>query len=77
MRVAVPRETAPGERRVALVPEAVGELAAAGFSISSSAGPAPRRFPDEDYAEAGADVGLGRALAGAEVVVRVGRPATG
>jgi H+-translocating NAD(P) transhydrogenase subunit alpha len=33
MRVAVPRETAAGERRVALVPDAVGRLAGAGFEL--------------------------------------------
>ncbi len=33
MRVAVPRETAPGERRVALVPETVSKLREAGFEV--------------------------------------------
>ena len=31
MKVGVPRETLPGERRVALVPEALGKLEAAGI----------------------------------------------
>src|ERR671935_269433 len=33
MRVGVPKETAPGERRVALVPDAVGRLTEAGFDV--------------------------------------------
>ena len=33
MRVGIVRETAPGERRVALVPETVGKLTAAGFDV--------------------------------------------
>jgi H+-translocating NAD(P) transhydrogenase subunit alpha len=76
VRVAVPQESAPGERRVALVPDAVGKLASAGFSISVERGAgAAASFPDEEYAEAGADV-LPRSelLAGAEGLVRVGRP---
>ena len=36
MRVAVPRETAPGERRVALVPETVSKLREAGFVLDNS-----------------------------------------
>jgi H+-translocating NAD(P) transhydrogenase subunit alpha len=76
VRVAVQKETAAGERRVALVPDAVGKLAAAGFSIAVEQGAgAAASFPDEEYAAAGADV-LPRPelLAGVEGVVRVGRP---
>ena len=54
----VPRETAPGERRVALVPETVGKLAAAGFEVvvEPGAGDAAS-FPDDAYTEAGATLG--------------------
>ena len=38
MRVAVPKETAPGERRVALVPETVSKLREAGFEVSVERG---------------------------------------
>ena len=41
--IGVPRETAPGERRVALVPDVVRRLAATGSRSSSSPGPAPGR----------------------------------
>jgi NAD(P) transhydrogenase subunit alpha len=58
MRVGVARETAPGERRVALVPETVGKLSAAGFEIvvEPGAGEAAS-FPDDTYAAAGATLG--------------------
>ena len=58
MRVGVARETAPGERRVALVPETAGKLAAAGFNVvvETSAGEAAS-FPDTAYTEAGVALG--------------------
>jgi NAD(P) transhydrogenase subunit alpha len=76
MRVAVPRETAPGERRVALVPETVSKLRDDGFAIRVERGAGVAAgFPDEDYAEAGAELVDGQALLeGAEGVVRVAPP---
>jgi H+-translocating NAD(P) transhydrogenase subunit alpha len=58
MRVGIPRETTEGERRVALVPETVGKLAAQGFElvVEQGAGGAAS-FPDDAYVEAGAAVG--------------------
>src|SRR5436190_1950307 len=55
MRIGVPRETAAGERRVALVPEVVGKLVAGGFEVilERGAGEAAS-FPDASYEEAGA-----------------------
>ena len=38
MKVGVAKETAPGERRVALVPEALGTLQAAGLEILVDSG---------------------------------------
>jgi NAD(P) transhydrogenase subunit alpha len=57
MKVGVPRETAAGERRVALVPDTVKRLAGGGFDIvvERSAGEAAS-FPDRDYEEAGAEL---------------------
>lgn len=79
MRVAVPRETAPGERRVALVPETVSKLRGAGFDVrierdaGSEAG-----FSDEEYVDAGAELADGAALLeGADCVARVARPSAG
>ena len=58
MRVGVPRETTPGERRVALVPETAGKLAAAGFEIVVEPGAGvAASFPDDAYTAAGATLG--------------------
>jgi NAD(P) transhydrogenase subunit alpha len=58
MKVGVPRERAPGERRVALVPETVKRLSASGFEfeLERGAGEAAS-FSDAAYEEAGASVG--------------------
>ena len=76
MRVAVPRETTPGERRVALVPESVSKLRAAGFEVrvERAAGDAAG-FPDAEYSEAGAElVDSAPLAAGSDCVARVARP---
>ena len=72
MKLGVTRETAPGERRVALVPEIAGKLAAAGFEIvvEPGAGEAAS-FPDSAYAEAGATLG---SPWDADVVLKVRKP---
>jgi NAD(P) transhydrogenase subunit alpha len=73
MRIGVPRETAAGERRVALVPEVVGKLVPAGFEVlvQRGAGEAAS-FPDAAYEEAGAR--LVDDWADAEAVVKVQKP---
>jgi NAD(P) transhydrogenase subunit alpha len=78
MRVAVPRETAPGERRVALVPETVSKLRGDGFAIRVERGAGVAAgFPDDDYADAGAELVDAQALLGdAEGVVRVAPPSS-
>jgi H+-translocating NAD(P) transhydrogenase subunit alpha len=57
VRIGVPRETQPEERRVALVPEVVARLTGAGFdlSVERSAGTAAS-FRDSAYEEAGARI---------------------
>jgi NAD(P) transhydrogenase subunit alpha len=56
VRVGVPRETAPGERRVALVPEAIPRLpAGVEVEVERGAG-AEAGFHDEAYADAGASL---------------------
>jgi NAD(P) transhydrogenase subunit alpha len=76
VKVAVPRESAEGERRVALVPEAVARLTGGGFEISVERGAGVAAgFADEAYAEARATVlERGVLLEGAEGVVRVAPP---
>jgi proton-translocating NAD(P)+ transhydrogenase subunit alpha len=57
MKVGVPRETAPGEHRVALVPESVKRLAGSGFEIALERGAGDAAgFPDSAYEEAGAAI---------------------
>ena len=76
MKVGVAKETAPGERRVALVPEALGKLKAAGLEILVEQGAgAGSSIPDSAYEAAGASIVSTDALyAGADVVLRVAKP---
>jgi NAD(P) transhydrogenase subunit alpha len=76
MRVAVPLETAPGERRVALIPETVSRLAAAGFELHVERNAGDRAgFVDAAYEEAGAHVVDSRTLLeGADGMARVAGP---
>ncbi len=77
MRIAVLRETAPHEHRVALVPLTVQRLAKAGHEVLVQAGAGEGSFyPDADYAAAGATVLADSAavLAGAGILVSVQRP---
>jgi NAD(P) transhydrogenase subunit alpha len=77
MKIAVPRETAPGETRVALTPQAITALIADGVQVVVQSGAGDASFiGDEAFREAGATiVPDAAALYGdADVVVRVGRP---
>lgn len=76
MKVGVARESAPGERRVALVPEALGKLTAAGLEILVEAGAgAGSAIPDSAYVEAGAKVVPSVEMyAQADLVLRVQKP---
>jgi NAD(P) transhydrogenase subunit alpha len=77
MIVAVPREAAEKERRVALVPETVSRFAklGAGVFVQSGAGEAAA-FPDDLYEKAGATFAgdLQSLVPQADVLVTVGRP---
>jgi H+-translocating NAD(P) transhydrogenase subunit alpha len=79
MKVGVPREVVPGERRVALVPETVKKLVGAGLEVVVEAGAgAAAGFADPEYAEAGAALTDDPAVAfGADVVVKVAPPRLG
>jgi NAD(P) transhydrogenase subunit alpha len=76
MKVGVAKETAPGERRVALVPEVLGKLQAAGLDVLVETGAgAGSAIPDSAYTEAGATVVSAVDLYGqADVVLRVAKP---
>src|SRR6202451_130090 len=90
MRIGVPKETAAGEHRVALVPEVVSKLGAKGLDVlvQSGAG-ADALLPDAAFAEAGAQIvgtpGAGGGAGGdpnhmdvwdADVVVKIAPPDT-
>jgi NAD(P) transhydrogenase subunit alpha len=74
MRIGVPKETAPGERRVALVPEVVGKLTGSGFDVlvEKDAG-AEASFTDTAYTDAGATLVDG-VFGEAEGIVKVQKP---
>jgi NAD(P) transhydrogenase subunit alpha len=86
MRIGIPKETAEGERRVALVPEVVKKLTGSGLDVAVQRGAgAAAMIPDAQYEEAGAtltddlaaiwesDVVAKVAPPSAEEVVRLGR----
>jgi NAD(P) transhydrogenase subunit alpha len=75
--VAVCRERADGERRVALTPDEVKRLSEAGARVRVERGAGTSAgYPDESYALNGADLvaDADAALAGADVVLRVAPP---
>lgn len=76
MKIGVARETAPGERRVALVPEALGKLQAAGIDILVERGAGlGALIPDSAYTDAGATVlSADELYAQADVIARVQKP---
>jgi proton-translocating NAD(P)+ transhydrogenase subunit alpha len=77
MRIGVPKETAAGEHRVALVPEVVGKLASKGLEVVVQAGAGSGALlPDEAFTAAGASVAAApEEVWGAELVVVIAPPA--
>jgi NAD(P) transhydrogenase subunit alpha len=75
MRIGVAKETAPGERRVALVPESAGRLLKSGVEVvvERDAGRAAY-FVDEAYQKAGATLVDAATAFGADVVLKVQKP---
>src|ERR1700687_3637351 len=74
MIVGVPRESYPGERRVALAPTVIPHLAKAGLEVVIEAGAGVGAgFPDADYAAKGAKILTDRAevFRSADIVVQV------
>src|SRR5213594_811986 len=74
MLVGVPRESFPGERRVALVPATIPHLTKAGLQVVVEAGAgAAAGYPDADYAAKGAKVAADRAevFRAADIVVQI------
>ena len=75
MKVGVPKESAEGERRVALIPDAVRVLTGKGLEVAVESGAGEgARHPDSQYADAGASVGSPEDAWSADVVVKVAPP---
>jgi NAD(P) transhydrogenase subunit alpha len=76
IKAGVARETAPGERRVALTPESVGKLLAADVSVLVERGAgAGASFTDLEYADAGAQIVTTSVMySQANVILRINRP---
>ncbi len=76
--IGIAREAAPGERRVAATPETCKKLVAAGAGVRVERGLGDgAHFPDQAYADAGAELvaDAGQALAQADIVLCVQAPA--
>jgi NAD(P) transhydrogenase subunit alpha len=75
VRVSVPKETAAGERRVALVPEVVARLKPRGIDVAIERGAGEGALlPDSLFEEAGATVVSADEAWGGDVVVKVAPP---
>jgi NAD(P) transhydrogenase subunit alpha len=77
VKLAVPKETRPGERRVAITPDVVGRLARLGLEVVVESGAGSHaHFPDERYEREGASIApdAARTLEGAALVARVRAP---
>src|SRR6266516_6313116 len=77
MRIFVPKETAPGEKRAAVVPETAKKLAALGAEVAVETGiGASIHRSDAEYKSAGASVVDDRigGLREADVVLRLRKP---
>jgi len=78
VKVAIPKERAEDERRVALVPDTATKLKAAGLEVSIEEGAGAAAFlPDDAYEQAGVKVVRGAAalLKDADAVLKVQAPA--
>ena len=77
MLIAIPKETACGEKRAALIPASVKKLVQLGAQVSVESGlGAAAGFSDEEYQAAGASLVDDRSalFAGAQMVLRVRKP---
>lgn len=75
MRIAVLKETAAGEARVAATPETVKKIVALGHSVTVQTGAGAAAFyPDDLYKTAGAELAADGAIGSADLVVKVRRP---
>ncbi len=75
LTIGVPKETAAGERRVAIVPEVVRKLVTQGFEVVVEAGAGEAAyFTDDAFREAGARIGTCSKALGADIVLKATPP---
>ncbi|KAA6185797.1 Re/Si-specific NAD(P)(+) transhydrogenase subunit alpha [Thiohalocapsa marina] len=75
MKLGIPKETLAGERRVATTPEIAKRLVGKGFEVLLEVGAgSAAHYPDQDYAEAGAQLVDRDLCFGADIVLKVRRP---
>jgi H+-translocating NAD(P) transhydrogenase subunit alpha len=76
IKAGIARETAPGERRVALTPESIDKLRAADVSVLVERGAGVgASFTDLEYADAGAKIVTASVLySQSDVILRINRP---
>jgi len=75
LRIAVLKESAPGETRVAATPETVKKIAGLGHAVTVEAGAGTSAsYPDNLYEAAGAEIAADGGVANADLVLKVRRP---
>ena len=76
MRIGVPKETRPGETRVAATPKTVKQLIALGYDVCVQSGAGGlASFVDSAYEEAGASIDpTGEVVWGSDIVVKINPP---
>lgn len=75
MQIGVPKESRPGETRVAATPRTVEQLRALGYDVVVEAGAGIRAsFPDEAYAAAGARVCTADEVWASDLVLKINAP---
>ena len=76
MRIGVPKETRPGETRVAATPKTVAQLASLGYDVCVESGAGGlSSFADHAYEEAGASIDSTDVVWGSDIVVKINAPA--
>src|SRR6185369_10782480 len=72
MIIGIPRESLPGETRVAATPQTVGQLIKLGYEVVVETGAgAASSFADGAFSEAGATVGAAEQVWAADVLLKV------
>ena len=77
LTIGIPRETATGEKRVAVVPEVVGKLIKLGFKVAVESGAGDgANFSDDSYRAAGAEIIVGAVTlwSGSDIIFKVRGP---